>query len=148
LATAAHASSSSMAGRATFPGLLRGSPLIASSATPKVTIWHHPRCTTSRRTLDLLRQRGIEPEIREYLKDPPTAAELAEVLRRLGQGPRAILRKKEPAYGEQGLADPDLTDSPLVAAMAETPILIQRPIVLAGRKAALGRPPEAVLEIL
>ncbi|HZF13284.1 MAG TPA: arsenate reductase (glutaredoxin) [Thermoanaerobaculia bacterium] len=113
-----------------------------------VTIWHNPRCTTSRRTLDLLRERGIEPEIREYLKTPPTAAELAEVLKRLGKGPREILRKKESAYAEQGLGDPGRTDEQLVEAMAKTPILIERPIVLAGRKAALGRPPEAVLDIL
>jgi arsenate reductase (glutaredoxin) len=114
----------------------------------KVTIWHNPRCTTSRRTLDLLRQRGIEPEVVEYLKTPPTAAELQDVLKRLGKGPRAILRKKEPAYAEQGLADPGLADEELVQAMAKTPILIERPIVLAGKKAALGRPPEAVLDIL
>jgi arsenate reductase len=114
----------------------------------KVTIWHNPRCSTSRRTLDLLRERGIEPEIREYLKNPPTAAELEEVLKHLGKGPREILRKKEPAYAEQGLGNPDLTDAQLVAVLSKTPILIERPIVLAGRKAALGRPPEAVLEIV
>jgi arsenate reductase len=114
----------------------------------QVILWHNSRCSTSRRALDLLRERGIEPEIREYLKNPPTAAELTEVLKRLGKGPREILRKKEPAYAEQGLGSPDRTDAELVAAMAGTPILIERPIVLAGRKAALGRPPEAVLDIL
>jgi arsenate reductase len=114
----------------------------------KVTIWHNPRCSTSRRTLDLLRERGIEPEVVEYLKTPPTAEEIQEVLTRLGKRPREILRKKEPAYAEQGLGEPDVTDAQLVAAMARTPILIERPIVLAGKKAALGRPPEAVLEIL
>jgi arsenate reductase len=114
----------------------------------KVTIWHNPRCSTSRRTLDLLRERGIEPEVVEYLKTPPTAEEIQEVLARLGKGPREILRKKEPAYAEQGLGKPGVTDAELVAAMAETPILIERPIVLTGKKAALGRPPEAVLEIL
>jgi arsenate reductase len=114
----------------------------------KVTIWHNPRCGTSRKTLDLLRQRGIEPEVIEYLKTPPTAAEIEQVLGLLGKGPREILRKKEAAYAEQGLADPNLTDAQLITAMAQTPILIERPIVLAGDKAALGRPPEAVLEIL
>src|SRR5262249_42384615 len=101
----------------------------------KVTLWHNPRCTTSRRTLDLLRQQGIEPEIVEYLKNPPTAAELREVLARLGKGPREILRKKELAYAEQGLGEPGVTDAQLVLAMAKTPILIERPIVLAGKKA-------------
>ena len=114
----------------------------------KVTIWHNPRCSTSRRTLTLLRERGIEPEVVEYLKDPPTAAEIRDVLARLGKGPREILRKKEPAYAEQGLSEPGVTDAQLVEAMARTPILIERPIVLAGEKAALGRPPEAVLQIL
>jgi len=114
----------------------------------KITIWHNPRCSTSRRTLDLLRERGIEPEIVDYQKTPPTAEEIQEVLKRLGKGPREILRKKEPAYAEQGLGEPGVTDAQLVEAMARTPILIERPIVLAGKKAALGRPPEAVLEIL
>jgi arsenate reductase len=114
----------------------------------KVTIWHNPRCSTSRRTLELLRERGIEPEVVDYQKTPPTAKEIQEVLARLGKGPREILRKKEPAYAEQGLGDPGRTDAELVQAMAQTPILIERPIVLAGKKAALGRSPEAVLEIL
>jgi arsenate reductase len=98
--------------------------------------------------LDLLRERGIEPEIVDYQKTPPTAEEIREVLARLGKGPREILRRKEPAYAEQNLGDPGVTDAQLVEAMARTPILIERPIVLAGKKAALGRPPEAVLEIL
>jgi arsenate reductase (glutaredoxin) len=114
----------------------------------KVTIWHNPRCTTSRKTLDLLRARGIEPEVVEYLKTPPTAEELRDVLRRLGKGPREILRRKEAAYAAEGLDDPGTTDARIVEAMVRNPILIERPIVLAGKKAALGRPPEAVLEIL
>ena len=113
-----------------------------------VTIFHNPRCSKSRATLALLQERGIEPDIRLYLEDPPDAAELRRLLDQLGLAPRELMRKGEPAFREQGLAAADLSDDQLIAAMASTPKLIERPIVLANGKAALGRPPESVLEIL
>ena len=113
-----------------------------------VAIYHNPRCSKSRQALDLLRKRGIEPDIVEYLKTPPDKAELKRVLKLLGLEPRALMRKGEAVYKEKRLDNPKLTDDQLVAAMVANPILIERPIVLAGRKAALGRPPEKVLEIL
>ena len=91
---------------------------------------------------------GIEPEIRLYLQDPPDATELAEILRLLGRSPRELMRKGEAEYREQGLGDDSLGDDALLAAMAATPKLIERPIVLANGKAAVGRPPESVLDIL
>ena len=113
-----------------------------------VKIFHNPRCSKSRQTLELLRDRGVEPEIVEYLKQTPSAAELDELLDRLGLEPRELMRKKEAAYREQNLDDPTLERAVLIAAMVATPILIERPIVVAGDKAAVGRPPERVLGIL
>ena len=113
-----------------------------------VTIWHNPRCSKSRQTLALLRERGVEPEIVEYLKTPPAADELEAVLDKLGMEPRDLMRRKEAAYKEASLDDPALERRALVEAMAAYPVLIERPIVLAGGKAALGRPPESVLDIL
>ncbi len=113
-----------------------------------VTIYHNPRCSKSRQTLALLRDRGIEPQIIEYLKTPPSAEELKDILRLLGRSPRELMRRKEDAYREAGLDNAALDDDALIAAMVEHPILIERPIVLAGGRAALGRPPEAVLDIL
>ena len=113
-----------------------------------VTIYHNPRCSKSRRTLALLRERGIEPEVVEYLKTPPDAAALRALLAMLGLAPRELMRRNEAAYKENGLDDPALGDDALLAAMAASPILIERPIVVAGGRAALGRPPEAALAIL
>lgn len=113
-----------------------------------VTIYHNPRCSKSRRTLALLRERGIEPEVVEYLKTPPDAAALRALLVMLGLAPRELMRRNEAAYKENGLDDPALGDDALLAAMAASPILIERPIVVAGARAALGRPPEAALAIL
>jgi arsenate reductase len=113
-----------------------------------VTIYHNPRCSKSRQTLELLRHRGIEPKVVEYLKTPPSAAELRRILGMLGKAPRDLMRRGEAAYKEQGLDNPNLDEDELVAAMVDTPILIQRPIVVADGNAALGRPPESVLEIL
>lgn len=112
----------------------------------KVVIWHNPRCSKSRATLKLLQERGIAPELRLYLEDAPSAAELRQAAAILGLGPRAMMRVKEPEYRAQGLAGAD--DEALFAAMAATPKLIERPIVFAGGRAAIGRPPEAVLDIL
>lgn len=113
-----------------------------------ITIFHNPRCSKSRATLALLQEKGIEPDIRLYLENPPDAAELAEILSLLGRSPRELMRTGEAAYKEQGLADTGLGDEALIAAMAATPKLIERPIVLANGKAAVGRPPESVLDIL
>lgn len=111
-------------------------------------IWHNPRCSKSRATLALLQARGIRPEVRLYLEDPPSAGELRTVLARLGRTPRELLRRGENEYRELDLDDPALDDAALIEAMTRHPRLIERPIVLHGGKAALGRPPEAVLGIL
>lgn len=113
--------------------------------TGTVTIYHNPRCSKSRQTLELIRSRGIEPRVVEYLKTPPSAAELAGILARLGKTPAEILRAKEAA--EAGIAG-DLPDDQLIAAMVANPAVIERPIVVADTGARLGRPPESVLEIL
>ena len=113
-----------------------------------VTIYHNPKCSKSRQTLELLKQNGITPTIIEYLKTPPTAEALKAILVQLGFSPRDLMRKKEAVYAECGLDDPSLSDNALINFMVKHPILIERPIVLANGKAALGRPPEQVLEIL
>lgn len=112
----------------------------------EVTIYHNPRCSKSRETLRLIEERGVQPRIVEYLKTPPSAEELERVLALLGKSPRDILRRKEAA--EAGIDAGTLDDRALIAAMAANPAVIERPIVVAGDKAALGRPPEAVLAIL
>lgn len=114
----------------------------------KVQILHNPRCSKSRATLQLLHDAGIEPEIIEYLQTPPDADQLASILVKLGLGPRDLMRKGQAEYKAMGLDDEALGDEQLIAAMQEAPILIERPIVLANDKAAIGRPPESVLEIL
>jgi arsenate reductase len=115
---------------------------------PPAILYHNPRCSKSRQTLELLHSRGIEPEIVEYLKSPPTAAELERILDLLGREPRELMRTGEAEYRELGLDDPNLDRDALIRAMVDHPKLIERPILLANRKAALGRPPESVLEIL
>ena len=113
-----------------------------------VTIYHNPRCSKSRQTLALLRDNGVEPTIIEYLQTPPSAAELTKILGQLGRRPRELMRRKEAEYKANGLDDDGLSDTDLIAAMVAHPKLIERPIVLANGKAALGRPPESVLAIL
>ena len=110
------------------------------------TIYHNPRCSKSRQTLGLLQERGIEPEIIEYLVTPPSAKELKNILGLLGKSPRDIMRKKEAK--EADLDDPTLDDEALIAGMVANPKVIERPIVVNGDKAALGRPPESVADIL
>ena len=114
----------------------------------ETVIYHNPRCSKSRQTLDLLRQRGIEPTIIDYLKNPPDARTLGDILGLLNMEPRDLMRKNEPIYRELGLDDPGLDRTALIDAMTAHPILIERPVVLAQGKAALGRPPENVLNIL
>jgi arsenate reductase len=113
-----------------------------------VTIFHNPRCGKSRQTLQLLQAQGIEPEIIEYLKNPPSAQELEDILQKLGMEPRELMRKKEPDYKNNDLGNASLDRQALITAMVNHPILIERPIVLANGKAAIGRPPESVLAIL
>lgn len=116
--------------------------------TEPTRIFHNPRCSKSRQTLELLTERGIEPEIIRYLETPPTEQELKDILSALNLTPRELMRTKEKEYKEQGLNNPELSDEQLIAAMIATPKLIERPIVIANGKAALGRPPENVLSIL
>ena len=113
-----------------------------------VTIYHNPHCSKSRETLKLLEERGVEPEVVEYLQMPPDAATLKALLKKLGIGAKDLLRRKEEAYAQLGLAGQLDDEAALVRAMVEHPILIERPIVVHGAKARLGRPPERVLEIL
>ncbi|MBT8047804.1 MAG: arsenate reductase (glutaredoxin) [Xanthomonadales bacterium] len=113
-----------------------------------IRIFHNPRCSKSRATLALLQERGLEPEITLYLDSPPEAAELRSILGKLDITARGLLRKGEPEYRELGLSDESLSEQALITAMTAHPKLIERPIVLANGRAALGRPPEAVLEIL
>ncbi|WP_027852473.1 arsenate reductase (glutaredoxin) [Marinobacterium litorale] len=113
-----------------------------------ISIYHNPRCSKSRETLKLLQDKGIEPEIREYLKDVPSADELKAVLKKLGVSARDLLRKKEAEYKEAGLDDESLSDDAVIDSMTRYPKLIERPIVINGDQARIGRPPESVLEIL
>jgi arsenate reductase len=111
-----------------------------------LTLWHNPRCSKSRAALALLRDRGVEPDLRLYLKSPPIEAELVELLRRLGIPAIGLVRTREPVFQELDLADAD--DTALIAAMAAHPILIERPIVEDGNRAVIGRPPENVLALI
>jgi arsenate reductase (glutaredoxin) len=111
-----------------------------------VTMYHNPRCATSRRSLALLRERGVEPQIIEYLKTPPSVPELKEILGQLKIPAAKLLRKKEAAAA--GIDPRALSEDALIAAMVANPIVIERPIVVSGGRAALGRPPEAVLSVL
>lgn len=113
-----------------------------------VSIWHNPRCSKSRETLKLLESRGIEPEIRLYLKDPPDVAEIRAALKRLGQPASALVRSKEAAFRERFDSLESASEEALIAAMAEEPKLIERPLVISDKGAALGRPPEQVLTVL
>lgn len=115
---------------------------------PKVTIYHNPQCSKSRETLNLLREEGIEPIIVEYLKTPPTADELKQVLGLLGLSPSDLMRKKEAAYKEAGLDDESLSVDAQIAAMVAHPKVIERPIVIKDGKARIGRPPVSVLDIV
>ncbi len=112
------------------------------------TIYHNPRCSKSRQTLQLLKDNNIEPVIIEYLQSPPSEQVLDEILTLLDIEPRELMRNKEAAYQENNLKNPALTRAELISAMVQHPILIERPIVISNNKAAIGRPPENVLEII
>lgn len=111
------------------------------------TIYHNPRCSKSRQTLQLLEEQGIKPDVVLYLENTPSADELSTILQYLGIEARALLRKGEDAYKELGLANTELSEDDLIAAMCKAPKLIERPIVVKGKKAVLGRPPENVKEL-
>jgi arsenate reductase (glutaredoxin) len=113
----------------------------------KVRIYHNPRCTKSREALGLLRERGVEPEVFEYLKTPLSAAEVKQLIGKLGVPPHEILRAKEAPYAELGLS-PSSTLDEVASAVERAPILLERPIVVVGKRAAVGRPPERVLALL
>ena len=124
-------------------GLFKGLRFMAN-----VTIYHNPRCSKSRQTLQLLQDQGIEPKIIEYLDDPPDAKTLEKLLDMLGIDPIDLIRKKEQPFKDLGLAKKKDDRQALITAMVKHPILIERPIVVKGSKARLGRPPEQVLDIL
>ena len=113
-----------------------------------VTIWHNPKCATSRKVLEMIRAAGVTPDIVDYVKTPPSAAAIKAALKAMGMKPRALLRRKGTPYEELGLDDASLSDAALIAAMHEHPILIERPVVLTRKGARLCRPPERVEEIL
>lgn len=117
-----------------------------------VTIYHNPRCSKSRQTMQLLADQGVEADVVEYLKTPPDAATLSGLLDLLGLEPRQLMRTKEAEYKQLGLDDESLGRDELIEAMVNHPKLIERPIVVTGsgnkHKAAIGRPPEKILEIL
>jgi len=113
-----------------------------------VTIYHNPRCSKSRQTLALIEEKNVQPEIVLYLETPPSADDISELLNKLGLEARQLLRKGEDAYKENDLKNPALSDAELIDTMAKFPKLIERPIVVKGNKAVLGRPPENVLELI
>lgn len=117
------------------------------STTDGLRLFHNPRCSKSRATLALLRERGLEPEIVEYLKAPPTAGEFLALAAAAGKRPHELLRTKESAYAEAGLS-PESEDGEIAAAVAAHPVLLERPVLVRGDRAAVGRPPEAVLPLL
>jgi arsenate reductase len=116
--------------------------------TDSVTVYHNPRCSKSRQTLELLEGEGVNPSIVNYLETPPDAATLTHLLNMLGLEPRELMRKGEAEYTDLNLANPELSREQLIQAMVANPRLIERPIVVANGKAMIGRPPEKVLEIL
>jgi arsenate reductase len=113
-----------------------------------VVIWHNPKCATSRKVLEMIRAKGVAPVIVDYVKTPPSAAEIKAALKAMGMKPRELLRRRGTPFDELGLDDPKKTDAELVAAMAAHPILIERPVVRGPKGTRLCRPPERLAEIL
>ncbi|MAZ17528.1 arsenate reductase (glutaredoxin) [Oricola sp.] len=113
-----------------------------------VTIYHNPKCSTSRNVLEMIRDNGVEPEVVEYLKTPPGKEKIAEIVKATGEPVRGILRERGTPYAELGLDDPKWSDDELIGFMVEHPILMNRPIVVTDKGAALCRPKEKVLELL
>lgn len=112
------------------------------------TIYHNPRCSKSRQALALLEERGIEPEVIQYLKTPPTQTQLRNLVKALKFTPRTLLRNKEAEYKELGLDNPNVTDKQILAAIVQHPKLLERPIAICGERAVIGRPPENVLTLI
>ncbi|HEX2890159.1 arsenate reductase (glutaredoxin) [Vineibacter terrae] len=119
-----------------------------AAARTTITIWHNPRCSKSRETLALLQEHGVEPAIREYLKQPPSRREVETLLDLLDGEPRALLRDGEAEFKATGKKAATLTRKDVVELIAAHPVLLQRPVVVAADKAAIGRPPEAVLKVI
>lgn len=113
-----------------------------------VRIYLNPKCSKCRLTMDILNEKGVESTVIEYLNTPPDSTELSEVLDLLGLEPRELMRKHEAPYKDNNLDNPDLSREQLIQAMVDNPILIERPIIISGKKATIGRPPEKVLDIL
>lgn len=113
-----------------------------------ITIFHNPRCSKSRATLELLNEHKQKPEIIEYLKCPPSQEQLVTILKHLGMNPRDLMRKHEAPYKENNMDDPSLTHDELINLMIQHPVLIERPIVIHHDQVIIGRPPEKVLQIL
>ena len=113
-----------------------------------VVIWHNPKCATSRKVLEMIRAKGMEPQIVDYVKTPPSAPEIKAALQAMGMKPRELLRRRGTPFDELGLDDPKKTDAQLIAAMAAHPILIERPVVRGRKGTRLCRPPERLAEIL
>ena len=112
-----------------------------------ITIWHNPRCSKSRQALELLRSRGVEPHVIEYLKTTPSVAQISEVLEKLGMSARQLMRKKEAAYRDNGLASEE-NEQKLIEAMFHNPILIERPVIFNDESAVIGRPPQEALKLV
>jgi len=119
-----------------------------AAAKSEVVIYHNPSCTTSRKVLGMIRDAGVEPRVIEYLKTPPSRAELLDLLRSMGLMPRQLLRRRGTPYDELGLGDPARTDDALIDAVLAHPILMERPVVVGPRGVRLCRPPERVREVL
>lgn len=113
-----------------------------------VTIYHNPKCTTSRKVLEMIREQGVEPKVIDYIADPPDRAELAGLLERLGLRARDLLRRRGTPYDELGLDDPKLGERALIDTIAEHPILMERPVVVTERGAKICRPAEVVKTLL
>jgi arsenate reductase (glutaredoxin) len=117
-------------------------------ASKGVTIWHNPKCGTSRKVLEMIRAKGIEPTVVDYVKTPPSVADIKAVLKEMAGKPRDLLRRRGTPYDELGLDDEELGDAALIAAMHEHPILIERPVVRTARGTRLCRPPERIEDII
>ena len=122
--------------------------MAAKAETKAVTIWHNPKCGTSRKVLEMIRAKGIKPTIVDYVKSPPSVADIKAALKEMGAKPRDLLRRRGTPYDELGLDDAKLGDAALVAAMHEHPILIERPVVRTAKGTRLCRPPERLEEIV
>jgi arsenate reductase (glutaredoxin) len=119
-----------------------------AAAKSEVVIYHNPSCTTSRKVLGMIRDAGVEPRVIEYLKTPPSRAELLDLLHRMGLTPRQVLRRRGTPYDELGFADPARSDDALIDAILAHPVLMERPVVVGPRGVRLCRPPERVHEVL